>query len=207
MLDYIIFECSYYLLHITFLNFARALLCNRPAGIVRLGATGLKRHWLSSREATWNVSYWLSLPVNDFPLALLCRFFSFLHIKIDDMDNLIKYLLKSLVWVQPDRIKLFCVCINISNKPNNPLLNLYLVMDYARRRTTKHRTVYLAGCECGCQVPRERAPASPQPSVDRLSVTWADVDPPSMASGVNLFHLPADQPSNNEVKFSPAGGT
>ncbi|CAH2035726.1 unnamed protein product, partial [Iphiclides podalirius] len=50
----------------------------------------------------------------------------------------------------------------------------------------------------------DRAPASPQPSVDRLSVTWAD--PGSMtSSGVTLFHLPSETP-NNEVKFSPATG-
>ncbi|KAI8431209.1 hypothetical protein MSG28_001247 [Choristoneura fumiferana] len=48
----------------------------------------------------------------------------------------------------------------------------------------------------------ERVPSSPQPSVDRLSVTWAD---PSMAStAVNLFHLPTEIPVSNEVKFSPA---
>ncbi|KAJ8738016.1 hypothetical protein PYW08_000611 [Mythimna loreyi] len=48
-------------------------------------------------------------------------------------------------------------------------------------------------------------PSSPQPSVDRLSVTWAD--PGSMSSsGVNLFHLPSETPVSNEVKFSPSAG-
>nr|XP_021194817.2 transmembrane channel-like protein isoform X1 [Helicoverpa armigera] len=51
----------------------------------------------------------------------------------------------------------------------------------------------------------DHPPASPQPSVDRLSVTWAD--PGSMSSsGVNLFHLPSETPVSNEVKFSPSAG-
>ncbi|XP_068630050.1 transmembrane channel-like protein [Battus philenor] len=51
----------------------------------------------------------------------------------------------------------------------------------------------------------DRPPPSPQPSVDRLSVTWAD--PSSMtSSGVNLFHLPSETPVSNEVKFSSAAG-
>ncbi|XP_026736403.1 uncharacterized protein LOC113499971 [Trichoplusia ni] len=51
----------------------------------------------------------------------------------------------------------------------------------------------------------EQPPASPQPSVDRLSVTWAE--PGSMSSsGVNLFHLPSETPVSNEVKFSPTAG-
>ncbi|CAK1588444.1 unnamed protein product [Parnassius mnemosyne] len=51
----------------------------------------------------------------------------------------------------------------------------------------------------------DRPPTSPQPSVDRLSVTWAE--PGSMtSSGVNLFHLPSETPISNEVKFSPAAG-
>ncbi|KPJ00551.1 Transmembrane channel-like protein 3 [Papilio xuthus] len=51
----------------------------------------------------------------------------------------------------------------------------------------------------------DRPPSSPQPSVDRLSVTWAD--PSSMtSSGVNLFHLPSETPISNEVKFSPTAG-
>ncbi|CAG5003308.1 unnamed protein product [Parnassius apollo] len=51
----------------------------------------------------------------------------------------------------------------------------------------------------------DRPPTSPQPSVDRLSVTWAE--PGSMtSSGVNLFHLPSETPISNEVKFAPAAG-
>ncbi|KPJ09084.1 Transmembrane channel-like protein 3 [Papilio machaon] len=51
----------------------------------------------------------------------------------------------------------------------------------------------------------DRPPSSPQPSVDRLSVTWAD--PGSMtSSGVNLFHIPSETPISNEVKFSPTAG-
>ncbi|CAH0703168.1 unnamed protein product [Spodoptera exigua] len=51
----------------------------------------------------------------------------------------------------------------------------------------------------------DHPPSSPQPSVDRLSVTWAD--PGSMSSsGVNLFHLPSETPVSNEVKFSPNTG-
>ncbi|CAH1647394.1 unnamed protein product [Spodoptera littoralis] len=51
----------------------------------------------------------------------------------------------------------------------------------------------------------DHPPSSPQPSVDRLSVTWAD--PGSMSSsGVNLFHLPSETPVSNEVKFSPTTG-
>ncbi|CAH0716282.1 unnamed protein product, partial [Brenthis ino] len=55
------------------------------------------------------------------------------------------------------------------------------------------------------QASYERPPSSPQPSVDRLSVTWAD--PKNMTStGVNLFHLPSENTTNNEVKFSPSTG-
>lgn len=49
--------------------------------------------------------------------------------------------------------------------------------------------------------------SSPQPSVDRLSVTWAEPQQSMASSGVNLFHIPSETPINNEVKFtSPTGG-
>ncbi|XP_028177659.1 uncharacterized protein LOC114365328 [Ostrinia furnacalis] len=67
------------------------------------------------------------------------------------------------------------------------------------------RIVVEARSELTPQGSCEHAPVSPQPSVDRLSVTWAD--PGSMtSSGVNLFHLPSDTPLSNEVKFSPTAG-
>ncbi|CAG9781758.1 unnamed protein product [Diatraea saccharalis] len=67
------------------------------------------------------------------------------------------------------------------------------------------RIIVEARSELTPQGSYEHAPISPQPSVDRLSVTWAD--PGSMASsGVNLFHLPSDNPVSNEVKFSPSAG-
>ncbi|KAJ2954092.1 hypothetical protein O0L34_g2308 [Tuta absoluta] len=50
----------------------------------------------------------------------------------------------------------------------------------------------------------ERSPSSPQPSVDRLSVTWAEPEPGTMASSANLCHLPSE-PGASEVKFPSAG--
>ncbi|XP_063632944.1 transmembrane channel-like protein [Cydia splendana] len=57
-------------------------------------------------------------------------------------------------------------------------------------------------CELTPQGSYERVPSSPQPSVDRLSVTWD----PSMTSGVNLFHLPEATPIA-EVKFTAGDGS
>ncbi|KAL0851756.1 hypothetical protein ABMA28_000068 [Loxostege sticticalis] len=66
------------------------------------------------------------------------------------------------------------------------------------------RIVVETRCELTPQGSCEHAPVSPQPSVDRLSVTWAE--PGSMTSSVNLFHLPSETPLSNDVKFSPSAG-
>ncbi|XP_075991461.1 transmembrane channel-like protein [Anticarsia gemmatalis] len=64
-------------------------------------------------------------------------------------------------------------------------------------------TIDISKAELTPQGSCDHPPSSPQPSVDRLSVTWAD--PSSMSSsGVNLFHLPSETPLSNEVKFSPS---